>query len=129
MHSSLHQVTTENISIHNYYDYTITFTGASGIDLNAIIWEATRRVEQIGLHVVAFICDGAKPNRNFFRDHKRLKYMKEGVVYKTPNIYRPGNFVYFFSDVPHLLKTTRNAWANSTEKGSRNLTVISYSIN
>ena len=55
--------------------------------------------------------------------------MKEGVVYKTPNIYRLGNFVYFFSDVPHLLKTTRNAWVNSTEKGSRNLTVISYSIN
>ena len=95
-----------------------------GIDLNAIIWEATRRIEQIGLHVVAFVCDDAKPNRKIFRDHRHKTYMKEGVVYKTPNIYRSGKFIYFFSDVPHLIKTTRNAWANSTEKGTRNLMVM-----
>ena len=95
-----------------------------GIDLNAIIWEATRRIEQIGLHIVAFVCDGAKPNRKFFQDHRHKTYMKEGVVYKTPNIYRSGKFIYFFSDVPHLIKTTRNAWANSTEKGTRNLMVM-----
>ena len=59
--------------------------------------------------------------------------MKDGIVYKTPNLYRPGEFLYFFSDVPHLIKTTRNAWANSKENGSRDLTVsfillLSYSL-
>ena len=98
----------------------------TGIDLLSIFSEATRRLEQIGLHVVACVADGAKPNRKFFRDHKHKEYMQDGVVYKTPNVYRPGEFIYFFSDVPHLMKTTRNAWANSKENGSRDLTVMSY---
>lgn len=44
-------------------------------------------------------------------------------------MYRPGEFIYFFSDVPHLMKTTRNAWANSKEKGSRDLTVANVISN
>lgn len=97
--------------------------GVSGHDLHAILWEAIRRLEQIGLHVVALTCDGANPNRKFYRDHFLKECVKNDVVYKTPNIYRPGEYVYFFSDVPHLMKTTRNAWANSTNNGTRRLWV------
>ena len=113
---------------NQYYDSNaamlLILLDLSGVDLHSILWEATRRLEQIGLHVVAYVCDGAKPNRKFFRDHKYKPHMKDGIVYKTPNLYRPGEFIYFFSDVPHLMKTTRNAWANSKENGSRDLTVL-----
>lgn len=99
------------------------FAGVSGHDLHGIVWNAIRRLEQIGLHVVAVACDGAKPNRKFFKDHFHKTCARKGVLYKAPNLFRPGKFVYFFSDVPHLLKTTRNAWANSKENGTRSLWV------
>ena len=36
------------------------------------------------------------------------------VTYKTRNPYSPdGSDVYFMSDVPHLIKATRNCWSNS----------------
>lgn len=88
------------------------------------MWEAVRRVEQIGLHVVAFVSDGAQPNRKFYRDHYHASTTKKGITYKTPNLFRPGSFIYFISDVPHLLKTTRNAWSNSKEAGPRHLWVL-----
>ena len=94
--------------------------------MHDILWEAIRRLEQIGLHVVALTCDGAKPNRKFYKDHFHKECTKNGVVYKAPNIYRPGAYVYFFSDVPHLIKTTRNAWANSTSNGTRRLWVKKF---
>ena len=35
------------------------------------------------------------------------------VSYKTPNPYsEEERWIYFVSDVPHLIKTTRNCWAN-----------------
>ena len=60
---------------------------------------------------VAFACDGATPNRKFFKMHGN----GSKLIYKTPNIYSddPGGEIYFFADVPHLLKTTRNCWSNS----------------
>ena len=78
---------------------------------------------------MALTCDGAKPNRRFFSDHFHITCAANGVVYKTPNIYRPGNYIYFISDVPHLLKTTRNAWANSKQDGTRELWVCSKLVN
>lgn len=58
-----------------------------GHDLHSIMWEAVRRVEQVGLHVVAFISDGAQPNRKFYRDHHHASTAKNGITYKTPNLY------------------------------------------
>ena len=38
--------------------------------------------------------------------------------------------IYFFSDVPHLLKTTRNCMENSKwNKNTRNLHVSLFSVN
>ena len=46
------------------------------------------------------------------------------VLNPTENFSKiTGTDIYFFSDVPHLIKTTRNAWANSTEKGTWNLMI------
>ena len=36
------------------------------------------------------------------------------IVYKTKNIYANNNRnIYFISDPPHLIKTTRNCWSHS----------------
>ena len=92
--------------------------------LHPIVWEAVRRIECCGLNVLAFTCDGASPNRKFFQMHK-FGSSKE-PVYKTKNLYANDRDIFFFSDVPHLIKTTRNCWSNSfSHKNSRALWVSS----
>ena len=88
-----------------------------------IVWEAVERLEICGLNVIAFTSDGASANRKFYKMHRSSRE----VVYKTENPYREGHNIYFFSDVPHLIKTARNCWSNSfCHKESRALWV-SYS--
>ena len=49
------------------------------------------------LRVCAAVNDGASPNRKFFRLHSKMaKHMECDVVYKTPNIYSPSQFIFFF---------------------------------
>ena len=97
-------------------------TGATADSLFPLVWEAVYNLESSGFHVVAFACDGATPNRKFFKMHGRGKKL----IYKTPNVYSddPSSEIYIFSGVPHLLKTTRNCWSNSfAHKWSRALWV------
>ena len=75
------------------------------------------------------VSDGASSNRKFFASHAIEEHKKSGVTFKAPNIALPGNFVYFMCDVPHLMKTTRNAWNNSTANGTHHLEVLYYLIN
>lgn len=86
-------------------------TGITADSLFPLVWEAVYNLESCGFKVVAFACDGATPNRKFFAMHGGNKKL----IYKTTNIYSddPKDEIYFFSDVPHLLKTTRNCWSNS----------------
>lgn len=84
-----------------------------------IMWEAVRRLEQINLRVIVFVCDGAKSNRKFLRSLGKESEMKHGVVYKTDNRYCRGQHIYLMSDVPHLMKTTRNCWYSSKSGGTR----------
>lgn len=83
---------------------------ASGEILHPIVWECVEHLEMLGLKVLAFVSDGASCNRKFYSMHKK----GSGPVHKIDNIYadvaRP---IFLISDVPHLLKTTRNSWANS----------------
>ena len=43
------------------------------------------------------------------------------ITYRTPNIYaKDGHFIFFFSEAPHLVKTTHNCLSNSgSDKNSR----------
>lgn len=93
--------------------------------------EAIGILESIGLKVRAVTADGASPNRKYFKLHKLPENTKEtnlfhGNVYWA---YNPWAFsskrkIYFFSDPPHLMKTTRNNLENShANKKSRNLVV------
>lgn len=84
---------------------------ASADVLHPIVWHCIEHLEMIGLKVLALVCDGASPNRKFYKMHTDGTTQ---LTYKVKNIYadqdRP---IFFVSDVPHLLKTTRNCWANS----------------
>lgn len=80
-----------------------------------IFWKAVSYLEQINLKVIAATADGASPNRRFFRMHKLLCGESEkNVVYRSINLYATDKrFIYFFADVPHLIKTARNCLSNS----------------
>ena len=96
--------------------------GATADVLYPMVWEAVRRIESCGLNVIAFTCDGASPNRKFFQMHKVGN--SQEPVYKTKNLYASDRDIFFFSDVPHLIKTARNCWSNSfSHRNSRALWV------
>ena len=81
----------------------------TGSDIFSIFWNAVEQLELLGFRVMAVICDGAASNRRFFKIHGNAD------TYKVKNPYskESDRFIYFVSDVPHLMKTTRNCWANS----------------
>lgn len=93
----------------------------SSLQLLNVVWKATRSLEDLGLKVCAWVCDGAATNRTFFSYHKKLGLQYKGVTYSTVN--RVNNSpIYFICDVPHLLKTVRNNVENSHgNSNSRNL--------
>ena len=74
-----------------------------------IVWDGIRQLETAGFKVISITCDGASPNRKFFRMHSTDKN-----VHKVVNPFsKEKRFVYFISDPPHLMKTTRNCWSHS----------------
>ena len=76
-----------------------------------IMWEAVQRLEACGLKVIAITADGASVNRKFFRMHGKSSY-------KSHNPFTSEDrYVYFVSDAPHLLKTTRNCFSHSFGHG------------
>ena len=107
------------ISVVSYF-----FEGVDADYLIHIAWKAIRMLQIAGLNVVCIVADGASNNRHFFRSHSIPKFRKSGVTYKAPNIFSPGEFVYFVADPPHLIKTVRNAWYNSRSDGPRHLEVF-----
>ncbi|XP_062509723.1 uncharacterized protein LOC134185850 isoform X2 [Corticium candelabrum] len=89
----------------------------SGDTLYPIVWEAIQRLELLGCKVLAIICDGASSNRSFFRIHstKNSSEAQEQLAYRTRNPFscdRDRTFLWFVSDAPHLMKTTRNCWTS-----------------
>ena len=73
-----------------------------------LFWRTVAVLEvSLNLHVCAAVNDGASPNRKFFRLHSKLaREVDCDVVYKTPNIFAPSWFIFFFADSPHLMKTS-----------------------
>ncbi|SMN01853.1 hypothetical protein SPONN_126 [uncultured Candidatus Thioglobus sp.] len=96
--------------------------GATGDFLFPIIWDAIRQLECIGLKVICVTGDGASPNRKFFRMHGE----KGAITYKTHNPFadpKENRPLFFVSDPPHLVKTTRNCWSHSGYNGTRLMSV------
>ena len=89
-----------------------TSSSVTADQLYSLVWGCVRRLEACGFKVIALTCDGASPNRKFYK----LLQMNnvDGPHYKTINPYSTDGLpLYLISDPPHLLKTVRNYWANS----------------
>ena len=83
------------------------------------VWEAIARLERQGLKVLSLTCDGASTNKRLWSIHGKGRDLSDrGVLYKVPNVYapEPSRYLYFISDPPHLIKTTRNCWASKSRK-------------
>ena len=84
-----------------------------------LLWKAISICELNSLKVLAVTCDDASPNRKLFRMHFAMTKEDDmnpdaNVTYRTVNLFRSEKcFIYFISDVPHLMKTTRNCLYNS----------------
>ncbi len=91
-------------------------TTASGAEIALMAWDVVRNLEICDLKVIALSCDGASTNRCFFKMYSSSK--NDLPAYKTRNPYRnEDRQIYFISDVPHLMKTVRNAWSHSFAHG------------
>lgn len=98
--------------------------GITSDQLFPILWEAVEILEiDLGLNVLFITSDGAAPNRRFVRLHRTNENEEKEVVYRAVNIFaEEERYIYFISDAPHLLKTTRNCFSNShSHKKSRQL--------
>ena len=81
----------------------------SADNLYPLVWSYIQRLKRIGFKVLPITC-GASCNRKLLKLHGEIGEL----VYKTGNPYSDDSRPHFFiSDVPHLIKTTRNCLANS----------------
>lgn len=89
--------------------------------LYPVIWKAIRILETsiVNLKVLFITCDGASANRKFFNIHGEVNEF----IHYTENSYSVDDRkIYFISDVPHLIKTTRNCFCNSfSHKNTRKM--------
>ena len=72
----------------------------SGDKIASIVMEATFRLERMGMKVMAHTLDGCSINRKYFR------------IMSTDTCKSLQYNIYFMSDPPHLIKTTRNCFYN-----------------
>ena len=84
-------------------------TGFTGAQLYPCTLEATRVLEAVGFIVRVYTSDGAAPNRKFY---VILPSDDKENIYWTWNA-NANRKLFFTSDVPHLLKTTRNCMEKS----------------
>jgi len=97
----------------------------SGAKIYPIVWDVVEALELNEIQVLSITCDGLSANRKFFLVG-RDPAIQCGIPYKTSNPFDTSRNIYYFCDVPHLLKTTRNCFSNSfAHSKSRKLKVQS----
>ena len=78
-------------SVVNPLSYSFAIFSTHGVtcdQLFPIFWRAVAILEmRCYLKVIATSCDGASPNRTFFRMHKSYDNSDRPVTYKSPNMY------------------------------------------
>ncbi|KAK3924845.1 Transposable element P transposase [Frankliniella fusca] len=85
-------------------------------------WEVIYCLEDAGIKVLCFTCDGASVNRKFINMHCKVDSSSEQIFCTTNLAAGDGRLIYFVVDPPHLVKTIRNALANSfSHRKSRTL--------
>ncbi|CAC5418290.1 THAP9 [Mytilus coruscus] len=90
-----------------------TTSGITADKLFPMLWKAVEI--GLGLKWMFITSDWASPNRRFICLHKNHENddNRHSLVNRA-NIFSPDQrYFYFVSDVPHLIKTTRNCFSNS----------------
>ena len=82
----------------------------NGHQIMLLFWDAVSILEMKNLPITCSASDGALANRKFYKNHWLLDDAVSDVVYRTVNLYANDDryILYFFADVPHLIKTSRN---------------------
>ena len=95
--------------------YFFTSGVATSFQIFNLFWQVVSVLElKADLWCVAATADGGSPNTKFFKLHEGLQgHSHTGVIYYTTNIFAPERKLYFFADVPHLIKTTSNCLYSS----------------
>ena len=85
-----------------------------------LLWKTVGICELNSLKVIAVTSDGTSENRKLFKMDFHLTFDDDinpdvDDTYRTSNLHslQEKRFICFISDVPHLLKTTRNCLYNS----------------
>ena len=96
------------VGINSSLKFSMGFFGSSTAtadEIYPLFWQAVSILElNCQLKVIASTSDKASPNQRFYQIHGKPKE----ICYKTCNFYAPDREIFFFSDVPHLMKTVRN---------------------
>ena len=110
-------------SIVNPFKFSLANFATDGISapqMFPLLWKAISICEKSFLKVIAVTCDGASFNRSLIKMHFHLTKDDDmnphvDVTYRTRNLFSgsENRFIYFISDVPHLIKTARNCLSNS----------------
>ena len=97
----------------NFPYATFPTQNLTGGQLIPILTEATFRLERCGFKVMAQTLDGFSINRQYF-SLMGINVSGVNVCYKTPNMCsEDSRNIFFFSDTPHLMKTTQNCFQNA----------------
>lgn len=93
--------------------------GVDVLDVNDLFrktWSVIGELEMADVNIIAIVCDGLSVNRRFIKMHKPFSGETDsGTIFDTTNPCGGGRPLFFISDVPHLLKTIRNAFNSSGE--------------
>ena len=86
-----------------------------------LLWEAIGIIEpHCKLYFVATTSNGAFPNWKTYRLHNLLDgNPNSDISYRSVSLFALHRCIFFFSDAPHLIKTTRNCLYHSAYGGSR----------
>ena len=89
------------------------------------------QLELYAFRVISITSNGAASNRKLYHmmhlDSKAVPLNNKHVPYRMPNPFtNEARYIYFISDVPHLIKTTRNCWANSYAHSFKRRLWVSY---
>ena len=104
---ALHVIVYMIRGIFSNVSYPFAFFASTGFrasQLYPCTTDATKVLTCLGFHVRAYVSDGAGPNRKFYE----IMSPEDEVYYWKWNIFETGQKIYLFSNVLHLLKTTRN---------------------
>ena len=105
------------------FSYHLTGSSEStAFQLWPLFWDAIFTLELVlNSKVVFVVCDGASQNRKFFMLHQNLQAFpatgnnteKETLCHFTVNLADTNRKIFFISDIPHLIKTTRDCLLSS----------------